>query len=1207
MHMFGRARAIAGLLALLLALPAAAAWKSNEPLAFGGKPLLGSPENARLAWNPVAGRIGLAYIESGTGLITFVECRPGAGAVVKESVGATGVACLGLAYDAKGMPHIGALGTPNVMEYVRQADGAWAAGDTGVTTASNFRLGSFAVNPVTGDGAFLVNTLAGQPRPQAVFIYRQDGAWRTQVCGTGGIGGSSLAFTAEGVPYVVWCDDLPPTKEESVGMARRAGIATPGAARFQEITTGVAYMYMFQGRIAIDPADQTVRVGYMNTDWGIYERAWTGAGWSAPEIVDNKSQMNVGQLGFAISPAHDRAAIFPTADPISGGGSGGINMAYRDHATGAWKSEAMPFTGNVHGLDLLYAPDGRLYGLYNSLGDNQFHLLSGYSPPAPLYARVTMRNQTAPCAIHVFGLNANGAIVQDANIYETGMTVNEQITRYPENPARFLTGNEQSPWVELTQLNLSPTGNNKIKFYAIQEWGAYSNGLSPANFTLSLSSTPTDAGIFKTFTKAGAGSGIMVTIDLNRRDQVKDDLELSAWQNGIARALPKAAGRRPQRFPILTACAVPTSYFRAQTVANEMDTLTRLGVNGFLLGYVFNYDPPWDKAGFSYIGSGTNYRFPPYIIDNERANPDRAAIATYVKSDLKGFTDAGLRPKITFWTLYDEPSSNPMEYIAKSPVCQAKFREYLQKIGLTPQEFGATAWEQVLPTADKTQPKLYYHTAMYRSQQLVDLFKAGTDPLREMMPNVPTTANFSDEVETAGSIMASGVDQFALFEQGALQLGWTESWMPWTATLQLNGYLCDVLRAAVDGHGTGQFGIYNCRGWGLKLYWDIAAKAVSAVGHGAQQLFHYNWGPDYAMAIDTGSQRPTWYPGLQVSNYAIGGVEEYLVGAKVPRSRIAILYSQATDIWTLGESGPAFGQEMAGLWLLLRHLGYPVDIVQEKDVAAGKLAKDKYAVVFCTARHLLDTALPPLLAWVKAGGTLYLGPGALSRTQFDAPLGFDAQAGIGRQEFVYRDIPGVANNFPALKDLQPVTRGAGTLEALSGYQKLTATPRGTVLATFADGSPALLRTPLGNGTLLVSGFFPGLAYEKAAVLTRQQRDKDDPDFPSQSSGDWPAAYRELFAALLAPLKLPRPAATNHYLVEADRLEAPAAHPGTVIALTNWTGKPVKRLTITLPRNGMQGVPKTVIHKIVSQKTTGGVLTVTIDMDGPVDFLVVPRK
>ena len=1190
---------------LALLLPACAAlgaFKTDEPLVSGGNPLVSDPLNVRLAWNPACGRLGLAFIDNGASGLAYAEWQPGAGIVLKEKVAPDISAVLGLACTAAGLPRIGATGGPTVTEQVKGTDGKWTSVDTGIAPDNRFRYGAYALNPVTGHGAFLLNTAVGAARQQESYLYVADGAWHCSPCGAGSWNGASLAFTPAGVPIAAWGNDVPP--ETSLAITRVAGEVTPGAMHVREITGPDVNKYLPLAKIAVDPGNGDIWMAYVAADWGLYCRKWTGTDWSAPEEIDRGS-MNVRgvYIGFAISPAHDMAVMYSVALQD---GSNGINMAYRDHAGNKWATELLATSKDSLAVGLVYDKAGNLYGV-RAGADNRLRLLAGYTPPAPLYVRVRMHDQREPCVIHVFGHKFGGTFTPHANIWKDGMKVNEVSTRYPENLPRFLVGNDVSPWVELTPLGLTSYGDNMVQFFAVQEttsgYAQIDAGLPSANFSISVSTTPSDAGLIKTFTRAGSGSGMMLTLDLSKPAEVQDDAAYSRWQNAAARALPLPRGKRPARFPIITMCVVPSNFFQPTTVTTEIDTLSKLGFNGITF-----LDPVWYKAGFTFAGGGTNYRTSPYIIDNERANPNPTLIAQYVKSDLQKALKTIKPEALTYWTLYDEPSANPMEYIAGSPVCQAKFREYLQRIGLTPQFFGETAWAQVFPTADRNKPKLYYHTAMYRGQQLVDLFKAGTDPLKELWPNVPTTANFSDEVETVGSMMTSGVDQFALFEQGGLRLGWTESWMPWTATLQLNGYLADVLRAAVDGHGTGQFGIYNCRGWGNKLCWDIAAKKVSAIGHGAGQIYDYNWGPYYGMVVDAGSQKRQWYPGLQIPNYAIGAVEDYLVGATVPKSRIALVYSQSTDIWTLNESGPAAGQEMAGLWLLLRHLGYPVDIVQEKDIAAGKLTREKYAVVFCTAHHLLDSALPPLLAWLQGGGILYLGPGALAYNQYNEPLGFDAQVRIERQAYVQVATPGVATAFPALKDLMPVTFGAQTLEALSGYQKCPRAPVGAaVLATFADGSPAVWTMPVGKGLLACSGFYPGLAYEKAGVLTREARDRVDPDFPSQSSTDWPATHRALLAALLAPANIARPVTTSHYLVEANRLEGPAAHPGAVIAITNWTGKPLTNVQITLPRNDLQGEPSTVVNPIISQKTVRGQLTVTLNLVGPVEFLVVPRK
>jgi hypothetical protein len=561
----------------------------------------------------------------------------------------------------------------------------------------------------------------------------------------------------------------------------------------------------------------------------------------------------------------------------------------------------------------------------------------------------------------------------------------------------------------------------------------------------------------------------------------------------------------------------------------------------------------------------------------------------------------GKTNEIAAWSLMDEPGSMSLEHIAActNNACQPKFRTYLQGLGLTPAFFGYGAWNEIDPTTNKSAAALFYYTSMFRGRIATDFYKTGNAFIAQTIANMPTTMNFAEALTFTGFLLGEGIDWFDVFEQGALHIGWCEDWLPYTATKQLGGYRADFLRAATAPVG-GQFGMYNI----LTQPWDTGAKSITDIGHGARQIYYYDWGPNYILAGDAQSANTNLYAGLKRINHLIGGAEDYLAGASSPTSKLALLYSHATDVWTMDRGYSEFGKDRMGLYLILRHLGYPVDILTDKDVVNGKLAAGGYRMLICDGSHCDSNAVPPLVAWLQAGGTLYLGAGALTRDQFDNPLGFDAQAGIARAAYQFVQNPGREQyEFPGLPNLKPVTYGTNTLEALCGYQKATNAGSGaTVLATFNDdGSPAVFTKAVGHGILEFCGFFPGLAYQKQAMIAKQARDAVYTNCPIYSATDWPAAYRTLFASLVGSLWTP-PVAASHYLVEANRLEGSN---GSAMALANWTGMTVTNLQVAFPRKGRQGRPFTISNAVKSIAEAGGAVTVTLDLAGPGDFILLP--
>jgi len=822
--------------------------------------------------------------------------------------------------------------------------------------------------------------------------------------------------------------------------------------------------------------------------------------------------------------------------------------------------------------------------------------ISDFVPP--LYVKVTM-GPTHPtaCVVHLWGRRPRGPswYLPHYNMWENKV-VPQCYTGIKEDtpPTNALTAGESSPWFDLAPL-LDPVGDNRVRFYAMQE---YNTGLPASDFTVYLSSTPSETGLLDTFSRAGQGSGVMLVVDLTDRSGTLSDLEYSTEARAVTTALGATPGRRPAKFPVVTSCAADSSFCRPATISNEISVLSSLGFSGLSVG---GFQPTYYNAGFSNIEWRSSYFH--LVTSNDYSQPRMDAIRTAVSNSVQDALDMGHADDIVSWWLMDEPGSESMAHIEGCSVCAERFREYLHKEGVTPAELGHADWSTVTPTATTNDAKTYAYTVLFRCRILTDMCRIGTSNIVSRIPDAPTSVNFAEESTFYGNLLSRGADWFDIFEQDALQMGWTEDWLPYTATYQMCGYRADLLRAACSRYGR-PFRMYNI----LKLPWDSEAKPVAEIGHGARAIYHYTYGP-YYVGGDAKSLNYELYPALREVNHAIGSVEDYLVDATVPPARIALLYSHSTDVWTLDQTYSVFGKDRMGIYLILRHLGYPLDFVTEKDITAGRL--DNYAMLICDASNLHTDALAPLVSWLNAGGVLYIGAGSLMRDQFNTPLGFDAMAGLSRGAFVYDSNPGREYyELPVRPDLAPVDAGGETLESVCGYQSVVTNGTETVLATFSgDGTPAVFIRQVGAGKLEYAGFFPGLAYQKAGVLTMKARNEvyatNGTELVTYGSTDFPAAYRTLFTALLAPIAAAHapPVVTGNYLVEANRLEGPA---GTVITLSNWTGAPLPDLQISFARNGRQGDPFTAVNPIKQLSESAGVVTVTFDMAGPCDFIVLPQ-
>lgn len=808
----------------------------------------------------------------------------------------------------------------------------------------------------------------------------------------------------------------------------------------------------------------------------------------------------------------------------------------------------------------------------------------------PLFIKIKMGpTQKEPCAIHLWGMRPMAPwYLENQNIYKDKMDATCYTGYDPKGKnERFLTANTESPWIDVSPM-LTTMQKNKLQLYAMQD---YPKPLSAADFTVLVSRTKDEKGVFKRFTRTGSGGGMLLWIDQSKVEEIQSDRELSQGPANFAAKLPPVPGKRPSLYPVMTGCAVNSDFYQPATVNNEIKVLSALGIDSIGL-----LDPAFLKAGFSKgLGWGGYFQ---YAREGCLNNPDIPSIKSILQPAAKEQAAKGLDRETLAWMMMDEPGSMDLDHIVKCPYCGKAFVAYLKQLAVPPGAINVATLDDAKPVKDpKTDPKLYYYTACFRNQALADFFRIGTDAMKEIIPGVRTTANFSEDLTYNGNGLSFGVDWFLILRNSALTYGWCEDWMNASVSCQLSGYRADFMRSAC-GFGTTDFGMYTV----IKEAWDTAAKAVNSIGHGNKVIDYYNYGPEYA-SIDAHSTRFEIYPALREADYAIGAVEGFLQKAKVPRSKIALVYSPTTDIWTLSEGCSNFGKDRAGLYLILKHLGYPIDILTEQDLATGAAAG--YQALFYTGSHLQGDGLAALLEWVQNGGRLICDAGSLQYDQFNQPLGFDRLAGLARKAYEDREHVSLDNSMQTLKTQEAIDFQGKPLEAVCALQKLDAAPGATTLATFADRSPAVTLQPLGKGSIAYCAFLPGISYMKSGMVEKTaywaQMAKAKQRALSYNPPAYAEGYRALFAALLQEVPYKPRVTVSNCLVEANVLEG---EKGLVVTLANWAGKRLQSVKIAIALDRRMKAPVTATCKPKAVQMSPGRVTLTMDL-GAADFIVLP--
>lgn len=814
---------------------------------------------------------------------------------------------------------------------------------------------------------------------------------------------------------------------------------------------------------------------------------------------------------------------------------------------------------------------------------------------APLYLRVVVRkleDNKAGALLHFTGRLTNPPF-----LYQGDCITRKGLLKSVPTDA-YLHEGDTSPWVNIGPY-LDQREFNRLHF---DMKDSRLLEIKEAGFTIELSHAP-DKKPFKTFHREGKGSGILILLDPMKPQDTYSNIEGSARNLRLAREIPAPRwGKRPVDFALLTGCQEYDVYDPDVAIRTDLRVLRELGMTGSDT----TYQGKWPSSiGMKY----SEIWAPCYGYVKERgclSQPDTDAIRKAVTETLHAFYNTN--QQTLFIRLMDEIYGVDVDHMKKCSVCTGKFRDYLKQQGLKPSDLvpGATAqpgqdpWDAVHFTTDKSQHKLFYYSVRFRTLIHADFLKTVTDIVHEIQPGLRTAANASVEPTWWRNLLARGCDPFLLYLSGALTYGHGEDANSAAPSQQTSTFVVDLLRSACKYHDL-PYGIYNM---GLAPKWDIEAKAFAEVGHGVSFIHFYDYGPYHSSSPDPLSQRPDFMPALKEAAYIIGAADKALVGAKPVPTKVALIYSRSTDIWTDIDDVPYIsnsGTERVDLYLLLRHLGYPIDILTEDDILEGR-AKG-YAAIFVAESHLADGVLPKLLAWVNDGGFLYLSAGAARFNQFNEPLRDLDDAGLKRDAFVMK---APAGYWPdRLEVVEKVAFNGKEIEAAGGYQKPSTNGTGKTVLAFVDGTPCAIDLVRGSGHILYVGFFPGTSYVRLATFPLQKEQQAlvaaHKGYDTLSSTHFPTAYQELMRNLLKPIAYVPPVRVSNPLVEGCLLAGDNSY---VLMLANWTGKPQQiEVSVDLPyKPGKPSAAATALKDIRRKDNT-----ISFAMEvGPGDSVVLPK-
>jgi hypothetical protein len=650
----------------------------------------------------------------------------------------------------------------------------------------------------------------------------------------------------------------------------------------------------------------------------------------------------------------------------------------------------------------------------------------------------------------------------------------------------------------------------------------------------------------------------------------KSDMEIAAETGKIADSFAwPAIGRKPRQFLFFNSFAVSEQgdfACDARVAAREWKTLD-------YFGYVNRFK--------RHIGGGLWH----LMKENSYCSPDVGAMQRHAAGYATNYFKTGAAVRdIAYCMLTDEPTGQEAAFMEQNPAYGEKFRDWLKGLGKTPADLLVNDWSEVAPVSETNRdakPALHYYTQRFRTKALGDyLLLQGRILKAAYGADFPVLVNFSDGATYYANFFGQGVDYFELLDDPGQNAIWGECGGALASTYQCTAYNIDLMRAAARKHGQtiGHYLIDYGR-----TPWDGKCKALSGVARGVKIYHNYFYGPTWgnyeggpAWASGAWYAHPEkWYGNAELLR-EIGAAEDMLVPAKIAPAQVAILYSTATDAWTMGRNY-AYGFDRMHIWLALCHAQVPVDIVSEKQAEEGLL--DEYKVCYLCGPNLARGAAGKLAAWVRRGGILYATAGAGMRDEYNRPLDtldslMPAQRTEAQELDQYLYYGSALWNYPPR---DTVRAESAALEALLVRQALVPRADAVVTARFTNGAPAIVEHAAGRGRVTCAGFLPGLAYARPAIVKRRalaaQREAAktqgtgpdaDPAFAclqrSDNPWEFPAEIRE---AILRPVRaagVEPPIACGVPLVDAVYMTCPT---GVLIPLANYTLTPQDNVPFTV--------------------------------------------
>ena len=510
-----------------------------------------------------------------------------------------------------------------------------------------------------------------------------------------------------------------------------------------------------------------------------------------------------------------------------------------------------------------------------------------------------------------------------------------------------------------------------------------------------------------------------------------------------------------------------------------------------------------------------------------------------------------------------------------SPEAHVGFRKWLREKGLTPPDVGADTWENVrvmtirsLATSPERRRQFYW-SRRYANYLTPRMFAMAAEGIRDAAPN----KEMKGYVALSGHALYLGstampLDMFELARYPAMTPG-VSDWMT-SGGWRWDSHQAVAYSIAPYNAGARQYGKQPLTFPMMHCVYPSIFRAYTQLANQCKLISYWTYGPSYAMTEGYWSDSHGSHRAVHTMNNRSAQVDDLLGTAVMRPSRVAMLYSHSTHVWSSADSY----HDKRATFLGLSHEYYQPELVTEEQISDGCL--QHYDALYVLEPHVAQSVQNKISTWTRDGGLLWTSSNALTYNEFNEPADW-----LAREAAIQRT--GKSDRRSAKMSSAEGQPAFQTHNVAFGRRYKSVTTDGAVTrAVYEDGSPAWIEKPLGQGRVIYVGHRAGVTYSRQSIAL------------SGRAVLWADTGR---ATLTRPLH--EAAVTRELVVSKPTVMATAqsTDDGTVIVLYNMRPESITPLTVTLNEATRPAVVQTFANDRLTDmpfEFADGQVTITLD-------------